>query len=187
MNFMKNFAIAGALALGIMGASVGPSSAYVVTPSSNLGTNPNVNYAVDGLTGSFTVDFNLALTAGANFVASLTQSFTSAADKISNLTLTLFYNGNPVSTGNAVTTLTLPPLGHQDAGVASLASLAGNYILEITGTSPGTASLRVSGNTTTIAPAVPEPATWAMMIIGFMGVGFLAYRRRSGGQQLRLT
>jgi hypothetical protein len=27
--------------------------------------------------------------------------------------------------------------------------------------------------------AVPEPSTWAMMILGFLGVGFLAYRRRS--------
>ena len=28
--------------------------------------------------------------------------------------------------------------------------------------------------------AVPEPATWAMMILGFLGVGFMAYRRKSG-------
>jgi hypothetical protein len=28
-------------------------------------------------------------------------------------------------------------------------------------------------------PAVPEPATWALMILGFAGVGFMAYRRRS--------
>jgi hypothetical protein len=28
--------------------------------------------------------------------------------------------------------------------------------------------------------AVPEASTWAMMILGFMGVGFLAYRRREG-------
>ncbi|MEH2608626.1 hypothetical protein V1293_000915 [Bradyrhizobium sp. AZCC 1693] len=27
--------------------------------------------------------------------------------------------------------------------------------------------------------AVPEPSTWAMMILGFVGVGFLAYRRRN--------
>jgi PEP-CTERM motif len=27
--------------------------------------------------------------------------------------------------------------------------------------------------------AVPEPATWAMMILGFVGVGLLAYRRRN--------
>jgi hypothetical protein len=26
---------------------------------------------------------------------------------------------------------------------------------------------------------VPEPSTWAMMILGFFGVGFMAYRRRS--------
>jgi hypothetical protein len=27
--------------------------------------------------------------------------------------------------------------------------------------------------------AVPEPATWAMMLLGFAGVGFMAYRRKS--------
>ena len=27
--------------------------------------------------------------------------------------------------------------------------------------------------------AVPEPSTWAMMILGFFGVGFMAYRRKS--------
>jgi hypothetical protein len=29
-----------------------------------------------------------------------------------------------------------------------------------------------------VAPAVPEPSTWAMMILGFAGVGYMAYRRR---------
>jgi hypothetical protein len=31
----------------------------------------------------------------------------------------------------------------------------------------------------TPAAAVPEPSTWAMMILGFAGVGFMAYRRKS--------
>jgi len=35
--------------------------------------------------------------------------------------------------------------------------------------------------------AVPEPATWAMMILGFMGVGFMAYRRKGNGPSLRLV
>jgi hypothetical protein len=30
-----------------------------------------------------------------------------------------------------------------------------------------------------VATAVPEPSTWAMMILGFAGVGFMAYRRKS--------
>lgn len=32
---------------------------------------------------------------------------------------------------------------------------------------------------TFMASAVPEPATWAMMILGFLGIGFVAYRRKS--------
>ena len=36
----------------------------------------------------------------------------------------------------------------------------------------------------TITP-VPEPSTWARMIVGFAGVGFLAYRRRN--TQLRVA
>lgn len=30
------------------------------------------------------------------------------------------------------------------------------------------------------AAATPEPSTWAMMILGFAGVGFMVYRRRRG-------
>jgi hypothetical protein len=33
--------------------------------------------------------------------------------------------------------------------------------------------------------AVPEISTWAMMVLGFAGIGFLAYRRRSPGHTLR--
>jgi hypothetical protein len=29
--------------------------------------------------------------------------------------------------------------------------------------------------------SVPEPSTWAMMILGFAGVGFMAYRKRKNG------
>lgn len=34
--------------------------------------------------------------------------------------------------------------------------------------------------TTEILAPVPEPSTWAMMILGFAGVGFMTYRRRKG-------
>ena len=33
------------------------------------------------------------------------------------------------------------------------------------------------GHMLTVAP-VPEPSTWAIMILGFAGVGYMAYRRR---------
>ncbi|MBR0725063.1 PEP-CTERM sorting domain-containing protein [Bradyrhizobium manausense] len=37
-----------------------------------------------------------------------------------------------------------------------------------------------------LVTAVPEPATWAMMVLGFLGVGFVSYRRRAGSS-LRLA
>ena len=33
--------------------------------------------------------------------------------------------------------------------------------------------------TAPVTPAVPEPSTWAMMLLGFTGIGFMAYRRKS--------
>jgi PEP-CTERM motif-containing protein len=32
----------------------------------------------------------------------------------------------------------------------------------------------------TVTPAVPEASTWAMMILGFAGIGVITYRRRNG-------
>ena len=34
-------------------------------------------------------------------------------------------------------------------------------------------------NVTVMTSAVPEPSTWGMMILGFFGVGFMAYRRNN--------
>ncbi len=36
--------------------------------------------------------------------------------------------------------------------------------------------LSVAGEISSVNPGVPEPATWAMMLIGFTGLGFLGYR-----------
>ncbi len=33
--------------------------------------------------------------------------------------------------------------------------------------------------TPVVEPGVPEPSTWAMLLIGFVGLGFVTYRRRS--------
>jgi hypothetical protein len=35
--------------------------------------------------------------------------------------------------------------------------------------------------------AVPEPSTWAMMILGFFGLGFMGYRRKLSGRALRIV
>jgi hypothetical protein len=40
-------------------------------------------------------------------------------------------------------------------------------------------------NGITIAQAVPEPSTWAMIILGFAGLGFMASRKRNGRGNFR--
>jgi len=37
---------------------------------------------------------------------------------------------------------------------------------------------QVVGSNSTTVPAVPEASTWAMLLLGFAGIGFLAYRRK---------
>jgi hypothetical protein len=45
-----------------------------------------------------------------------------------------------------------------------------------------------SFSATAMTAAVPEASTWAMMILGFVSVGLLAYRRRAGqSQTMRLV
>jgi hypothetical protein len=38
-----------------------------------------------------------------------------------------------------------------------------------------------------VTPGVPEPSTWAMMILGFASVGFMAYRRRQQASARRVV
>jgi hypothetical protein len=65
---------------------------------------------------------------------------------------------NPGPTGVQLTGL-IDPTFSTDAG--------GSFIF-----SPGVFSPGIPG-------AVPEPSTWFMMILGFAGIGFMAYRRKS--------
>ena len=52
--------------------------------------------------------------------------------------------------------------------------------------SAGGTGLRVSVGAIPVA-GVPEPATWAMMLLGFGGIGFLMRRRRREGGALRFA
>lgn len=196
MSFFKNILCAGAVALSVFGAAGTSQAAIVLSPASgDLGTNPNETFSVSGIheqnqPSNLLVDFTLALTSLSDFSASLTQSFNTAADKISQLTLSLFRG--TVGSGTLVTSGLANPSGpkSQAAGISYDNALAGSYYLEVTGVVPNghpvAIDLTVAGTTSTIAGAVPEPATWAMMLLGFMGVGFVAYRRRAGSS-LRLA
>ena len=78
-----------------------------------------------------------------------------------------------------------PINGGQGIG-ASGPSSSGFFFFNPTASEPGLSfTFTPSGETTTAGTvssevaAVPEPSTWAMMILGFFGVGFMAYRRKA--------
>lgn len=54
-------------------------------------------------------------------------------------------------------------------------SLGYTFGADVLGPNGGTGSI-ASGDP--VVTAIPEPSTWAMMMLGFFGLGFLAYRRR---------
>lgn len=59
-------------------------------------------------------------------------------------------------------------------GQTYAAFVAGNAL-------PGTDNIiyqQINDVSATFTAAVPEPSTWAMMILGFCGLGFMAYRRQ---------
>jgi hypothetical protein len=79
--------------------------------------------------------------------------------------------------------------------------LAGNYQLVITGDVTGRNGGLFGGGyvgyggivavaaapAAPAGPAAPEPSTWAMMILGFLRVGYMAYRRRNQSAALRVA
>jgi PEP-CTERM motif len=80
-----------------------------------------------------------------------------------------------VTTDKVVDTLplTFAPSAWTASFMASLAP--GDYEVLVTG-SNNTSSLGVGGSV--ITSGVPEPSTWAMMALGFAGLGYAAFRQR---------
>jgi hypothetical protein len=67
-----------------------------------------------------------------------------------------------------------------DGSPFSVGTVSGNDIFETGG------NVGFGVGTMSVTAAVPEPSTWAMMILGFCGLGFMAYRRK-GNQALRVA
>ena len=65
-------------------------------------------------------------------------------------------------------------------GLSSVTLAPGDYAIHLIGTLTGADAGSYSGtlNVQPVRGAVPEPATWAMMLLGFAGVGFAMRRRR---------
>jgi hypothetical protein len=178
MNSLKA-AFLGILALGFTSAA----NATIITDSwtfsgTNTGSGSFKYDDTSGLVSSFTGNYNgNALTFwdasmapvqanGGNLVYHGVPN-TNGADYIFDNLFPFTVGGLLVSTGS-------------DAGQRfyniSL-DYAGASQVDFFSINPDGSYLRDNG--TFAVAAVPEPSTWAMMILGFAGVGFMAYRRKS--------
>jgi hypothetical protein len=99
-------------------------------------------------------------------------------------------NVNSISISMGAYTLTGTDLatmfGADDNG--NQGSPLGNQQVTITGLAPfTTASFSSTGNAFEFSlVSVPEPSTWAMMAIGFAGLGYAVFRRNSKGRALAI-
>jgi hypothetical protein len=137
-----------------------------------------------------------AMGSSASFNPSWTFPFTLAAGKMMILTQTADYNfdtsdihyitpvGVPL-TGCTVTCPTVTVNGTTfndtthvlDTGGFDLAALGNeSFRWRLIGDAAGCSGPACGVNT---VGGVPEPSTWAMLILGFAGIGFMAYRRKN--------
>jgi hypothetical protein len=64
------------------------------------------------------------------------------------------------------------------AGISATPFGTSSHGMDMTG-SIGIDTAGGNGSDTPPMPAIPEPSTWAMMVLGFAGLGLMAYRRRN--------
>lgn len=83
-----------------------------------------------------------------------------------------FYNASTVSTGNWMSSILAPDAS---VGINSGGNINGFLYAK---TYTGGGELHNYGYTGALPSAVPEPSTWAMLGLGFAGLGFAGVRRR---------
>jgi opacity protein-like surface antigen len=175
---MKKFLLGAAMALATI--AVAPAANAAVFTPVNV-KNFSVNFEADdgsisatigntGLAGMFEDVFNFNLLTNGIGSGGISASFSSLKNKI---TLTyVAINGTPIEIDTSMKT------GFTSAEAAGVNLLAGKNSIVIRGTAEKNASY--GGNITFVPNAVPEPATWAMMLVGFGMMGAsMRYRRRS--------
>jgi hypothetical protein len=125
------------------------------------------------------------LAAGPSDGGNATLTFTTPTSELSFLwgspdtfnTLSIVTNNQGTLTYTASSAGVTPPNGNQQFAeyvdfVGTLGTVIESVTFESTSNAFEVSNFAVSG--------VPEASTWAMMVLGFLGLGFLGYRKSSG-------
>ena len=176
---MKKLLLSAGAALAAFALPAAANAAQTITitgPSGTFGDDEVV--CTGGATApcSFTRTFNFITPAGFTLAsADISSVATSALTNIDFSSVTLNgVNFNILSTGT-----------QEFRNLLNQVIVAGaNNTLFVSGTTGGNAAF--SGNLSFAAQsAVPEPATWAFMLVGFGAVGYSMRKRASGGRAVQ--
>jgi PEP-CTERM motif len=146
------------------GQPVGPSGSFTITGTQNA----SGSVSVTGISGTF----------DGSTITGLTRNNLFGPDQMISPGSTQAVDGNGLgfSLADGADLQMFAPGGSVEAD-----TLAAEGVVELSGT------LRNSFADLTLTAAVPEPSTWAMMILGFCGLGFMAYRRKQNGAALSVA
>ena len=173
---MRKILLAAAGAMALVGGATAANAAASITavtspltaPASSLfgDTFNNMPTATTAINDTFT--FNLM---GGSALAD-SQVSTILLNGLANITFSSI-----TLDGNAFTKTSTDPGPETWALLSPILLANGTHTINVMGTLTG-ANGAYSG-TLNVSNAVPEPATWAMMLLGFGGMGFVMRRRRN--------
>jgi hypothetical protein len=140
-----------------------------------VGTNVNVNAALPGDTSNYLWGVRGATVTFANAVKSFDIYWGSIDGNSSNNNSLVLNLGSDTITGDDLVSMGLAN------GAGNQSDTFDNKWFRILDTDPFTSFTVISTRNAfefDMAGGVPEPSTWAMMLIGFAGLGYAAFHRR---------
>jgi hypothetical protein len=149
-----------------------PASTWIGGPVDSAPSGNSSIQLLGGTGSTNTLTFGAPVTNLVMAIVSLGQNGNSPSFDFGNVSFTL-YGGGPSSTwgGQPLTSVGNAVFGEEGNG---LVVFTGSFT-SLSWTNP--TSENYYAFTVGTVGAVPEPSTWFMMILGFAGVGFMAYRR----------
>jgi hypothetical protein len=177
---MRRFGLILGVAAGLIGGAGMSASAAVLTYTFDPRTSFTLlNRSTGDLTGDFTID-----TVKGDFFA--TGDLVIASGGAAGTYTPSDINGNgelTYTSSGATVFVTFTP--NLDSSPASPALEMAEWVAKINGAiQVKSLSNTVAGGATLLKGErpIPEPSTWAMMLLGFGGLGFLGYRQTRKGQ-----
>lgn len=197
---------AAVVALGSMGTAAG--AATIITPNSVVHPTPGqtATFFASGVSGPISATFgDTGIKAGMftdNFEFTIAQNGIGSGSVTTSVSvngvhgsldldfLSVMVNGLAATAvyrdaaGNVCTNYNVGTCGATETFAINNVPIVANVLntISITGISRGNGSY---GGQATFTPSVPEPSTWAMMLVGFGAVGFGMRRARKPARMLQ--